>query len=68
MVPAPSFSRATAVQSLRTHDSIEQLRGNLKEEHLLKMDWALTLLKHTLTPVQVARALVQVCSLLFSLF
>ena len=27
---------------------------------MLKMDWAMTLLKHTLTPVQVARALVQV--------
>lgn len=60
-MPAPSFSRATAIQSLRTHEGIERLRFNLEEEHMLKMDWVMTLLKHTLLPVQVARALVQVC-------
>ena len=59
-MPAPSFSRETAIRSLRTHDSMVQLRGNLKEEHILKMDWILTLFKHTLTPPQVARLLVQV--------
>ena len=109
-MPQPSFSRATAIQSLRTHESIESLRSNLREEHMLKMDWVsrglsarsqllvlvrndkcvscrcccisqhgtamlpevltasllgvptqvMTLLKHTLTPVQVARLLVQV--------
>lgn len=59
-MPAPSFSRATAIQSLRTHDGIERLRNNLREEHMLKMDWVMTLLKHTLTPTQVARLLVQV--------
>lgn len=36
-MPAPSFSRATAIQALRTHENIEQLRGNLKEEHILKV-------------------------------
>lgn len=55
----PKFSRITAAQSLESHDAIEQLRASLKEEHLLKMDWALTLFKHTLLPMQVARALVQ---------
>lgn len=61
-MPAPSFSRETAIRSLRTHDSMALLRANLKEEHILKMDWILTLFKHTLTPPQVARLLVQVCS------
>lgn len=61
-MPAPSFSRATAIRSLRTHEGIERLRYNLQEEHMLKMDWVMTLLKHTLTPVQVARLLVQVCA------
>lgn len=38
-MPQPSFSRATAIQSLRTHEGIESLRSNLREEHMLKMDW-----------------------------
>ena len=59
-MPAPSFSRATAIQGMRTHESIERLRYNLKEEHMLKMDWVMTLFKHTLVPAQVARMLVQV--------
>jgi len=59
-MPAPSFSRETAIRSLRTHDSMALLRANLKEEHILKMDWILTLFKHTLAPPQVARLLVQV--------
>ena len=29
-MPTPSFSRATAIQQLRTHESIERLRLNLK--------------------------------------
>ena len=62
-MPAPSFSRETAIRSLRTHDSMALLRANLKEEHILKMDWILTLFKHTLAPPQVARLLVQVRSL-----
>lgn len=36
-MPAPSFSRTTAIQALRTNDNIEQLKGNLKEEHILKV-------------------------------
>ena len=36
MLPA-SFSRASAVQSLRTHENMEDLRSNLKEEHILKV-------------------------------
>ena len=36
-MPAPSFSRTTAIQALRTSDNIEQLKGNLKEEHILKV-------------------------------
>ena len=59
-MPSPSFSRTTAIQSLRTHESMERLRANLKEEHILKMDWILTLFKHTLAPPQVARMLVEV--------
>jgi len=36
-MPSPSFSRASAIQSLRTQENMEELRSNLKEEHILKV-------------------------------
>ncbi|KAK9814332.1 hypothetical protein WJX72_004099 [[Myrmecia] bisecta] len=58
-MPKTVGSRHTALQFLKAHDSIDRLKRNLREEHVLKLDWISTVFKHMLTPVQVARCMVQ---------
>lgn len=58
-VPSAIGARHTAIRYLQSHECIEKLKRNMREEHVLKLDWISTLFKHLLTPVQVARCIVQ---------
>jgi hypothetical protein len=57
--PAAIGARHTAIQYLKASETIERLKKNLREEHVLKLDWISTIFKHMMTPVQVARMIVQ---------
>lgn len=58
-VPSAIGARHTAIRYLQSHECVEKLKRNMREEHVLKLDWISTLFKHLLTPVQVARCIVQ---------
>ncbi|KAL3143404.1 hypothetical protein ABBQ38_002227 [Trebouxia sp. C0009 RCD-2024] len=58
-VPSAIGSRHTAIRYLQSHECIEKLKRNMREEHVLKLDWISTLFKHLLSPTQVARCIVQ---------
>lgn len=58
-VPSAIGARHTAIRYLQSHECIEKLKRNMREEHVLKLDWISTLFKHLLTPIQVARCIVQ---------
>ena len=45
-MPSGIGARHTALQFLKTQENIDRLRRNLKEEHVLKLDWISTLFKH----------------------
>lgn len=45
-LPHGTESRDAAMEFLRAHNSIDELKGNLKEEHILVQDFLSTLLRH----------------------
>ena len=45
-VPSAIGSRHTAIRYLQSHDCIDKLKRNMREEHVLKLDWISTLFKH----------------------
>ena len=53
-MPSGIGARHTALQFLKTQENIDRLRRNLKEEHVLKLDWISTLFKHVRLPLRYA--------------
>ena len=45
-VPSAIGARHTAIRYLQSHECIEKLKRNMREEHVLKLDWISTLFKH----------------------
>ena len=45
-MPSTIGARHTAIQFLKTQENIDRLKRNMKEEHVLKLDWISTLFKH----------------------
>lgn len=45
-VPSAIGARHTAIRYLQMHECIEKLKRNMREEHVLKLDWISTLFKH----------------------
>ena len=45
-MPSALGARHTAIQFLKTQENIDRLKRNMKEEHVLKLDWISTLFKH----------------------
>lgn len=55
---SPSSSRGLAARYLSSHDVTRRLRDNLREEHILALDFVSTIFKHVLTPLQVANFMI----------
>lgn len=45
-VPSAIGARHTAIRYLQSHECVEKLKRNMREEHVLKLDWISTLFKH----------------------
>lgn len=45
-VPSAIGARHTAIRYLQSQDCIDKLKRNMREEHVLKLDWISTLFKH----------------------
>ena len=45
-VPSAIGARHTAIRYLQSAECIEKLKRNMREEHVLKLDWISTLFKH----------------------
>ena len=45
-MPSAIGARHTAIRYLQMHECIEKLKRNMREEHVLKLDWISTLFKH----------------------
>eukprot|EP00891_Asterochloris_glomerata_P009777 jgi/Astpho2/9777/Aster-x1607 len=58
-MPSAIGARHSAIQFLKTQENIDRLKRNMREEHVLKLDWISTLFKHMLSPTQVAKCIVQ---------
>lgn len=57
--PCSSTSRLAARTFLSATEAVNGVRANLREEHVLKLDWICTIFNQLLTPVQVAHMFVQ---------
>lgn len=40
------MTRVEALSNVQGHQSLEQLKGNMREEHVLKLDWISTIFNH----------------------
>lgn len=45
-MPSAIGARHSAIQFLKTQENIDRLKRNMREEHVLKLDWISTLFKH----------------------
>lgn len=55
-VPSAIGARHTAIRYLQMHECIEKLKRNMREEHVLKLDWISTLFKHVRSGLHCAAA------------